>query len=294
MISDTKVTILTPTYNRAHTLPQLYNSLLRQSDKRFSWVIVDDGSSDATREVVSGFAANFPLKYIYKQNAGKHTAINCGMQSIDSEFTFIVDSDDYLKDNAIELINRWIVDIAGVTGLAGVAGLSVDEENKVMGQFPNNCEYIDCFNSERKLCKLLGDKAEVYKTELLKSHPFPVYEDERFMPESIVWNQFSLEGLKVRWYKDCIKVCKYLEDGLTSATKNIDYFKKNYKGYRDDYALNLKVFRFPYNYLSVSVFYARCKAIKRTKGCFDNFEVNIFEKNLITLLGEFRYFLGRF
>lgn len=300
MRSHIWITILTPTYNRAYTLPRLYKSLCRQSCKDFMWLIVDDGSVDDTKDVVSSFKADFPLHYIYKENGGKHTALNTGMKYITTDYTFIVDSDDYLRDNAIESANRWIDDISGISGFAGVAGvtgiagLKCDEENKVIGQFPKNYKYIDCLNSERKQHKLLGDKAEIYKTELLKTHPFPVYDDERFMPESIIWNQFSLEGYKVRWYKECIKVCEYLSDGLTSATRCKNHFKENYKGYRDDCALNLKVLRFPYNYSSASVFYARCCDIKKTKRCLASFELSFLERVIIILVGRCRYYLERY
>lgn len=294
MDSDIKVTILTPTYNRAHTLVRLYNSLCRQSDRRFSWMIVDDGSSDNTKDIVEKFEDDFEIKYIYKKNGGKHTALNTGIQKICTEYTFIVDSDDYLKDNAIELVNKWVDDVAGMAGIAGVAGMCVNELGAMIGQFPDGCEYIDCLNSERKKYHLLGDKAEVYKTQLLKSHPFPVYKDELFMPESIIWNQFSLQGLKVRWHKECIKVCMYLEDGLTSAARNIEHFKRNYKGYRDDCALNLKVYKFPYNYSAASVFYARCCAAGNPWHCLDDLGITVIKKIVISIIGSIRYKVGRY
>ena len=298
MNTDIKVTVLTPTFNRDYILTNLFNSLCRQSDQRFLWLIVDDGSSDNTREVVGSFEENFEIQYIYKENGGKHTAINVGMQWIHTEYTFIVDSDDYLKDNAIELINKWIEETSGITGLAGIAGCRVNEENKIIGQFPNKCEYIDCLNSERRKYKLIGDKAEVYKTDLLKSHPFPIYEDERFLPESVVWNQFSLEGLKIRWYKEGIMTCGYLKDGLTSATKNIDHFRKNFKGYRDEFIISMQVLKFPYSYSAASVFYARCCAIGKSKNCLkdggDYSEVCCAGRILILLMGQFRHKIGRY
>ena len=92
------LTILTPTYNRAGMLPQLYNSLKKQACKDFEWVIVDDGSTDNTQEVVKAWllGSDFPIRYFYKENGGKHTALNYAVQKIESELTFIVDSDDTL------------------------------------------------------------------------------------------------------------------------------------------------------------------------------------------------------
>lgn len=292
-----KTTILTPTYNRAYILPRLYDSLMKQKDKHFIWLIVDDGSDDNTKEIVEGFKQqDFLIRYVYKENGGKHTAINWGMKFIETDYTFIVDSDDFLKDNAMELVNQWVDEIEELPKFAGVAGTRVkdDKVNSVIGQFPDDCEYIDCLNSERKQKKLLGDKAEVYKTELLKQNPFPEYKDEKFIPESIVWNMFSLMGLNVRWHKEGIVVCTYLEDGLTYATKKISHFKKNFQGYKDDCKLSLKVMKFPYNYSVGSVFYAKCYALEKLEGCLDDFDLSSLEKLLIKILGIIRYQMGRY
>lgn len=294
MDSDIKVTVLTPTFNRAHTLPRLYDSLCRQTDRRFVWLIVDDGSSDQTGEAAGGFEGDFEIQYIYKENGGKHTAVNAGVEHVHTEYTFIVDSDDHLREHAIKLVNGWIEETSGITGLAGIAGLKANESGDIIGQFPDHCEYIDCLNSERRKYRLMGDKAEIYKTELLKSHPFPVYADERFMPESVIWNLFSLEGLKVRWYKKCIEVCEYREDGLTSSMKNMDHFRDNFKGYRDDCIMNLKVLEFPYNYSAVSVFYARCCAAGKREGCLDDLGLSSIEKNVMRFMGRLRCQTGRY
>lgn len=292
-----EVTILTPTYNREYTLPRLYNSLLNQSDMRFIWVIVDDGSTDNTKELVESFKTdNFPIMYLHKGNGGKHTAVNLGVKYIDTEYTFIVDSDDFLRENAIELVNKWIEEIDGIKGFAGISGVRVynEEGQNVIGEFPDNCEYIDCLNSERKRNKLMGDKAEIYKTELLKQNPFPEYKNEKFIPESVVWNKFALMGLKVRWHKEGIVVCEYLKDGLTSAVNQRDYFEKNYKGYRLDCEVSLKALKFPYNYSAASVFYAKSRAIGKAKKCLDGINITLFEKMLIKVLGMIRYQWGRY
>ena len=95
------LTIVTPTYNRAYILPKLFQALCVQSCKDFVWLIVDDGSADNTREVIDGFSADFSIQYIYKANGGKHTALNVGIETITTELTVIVDSDDYLLPDAV-------------------------------------------------------------------------------------------------------------------------------------------------------------------------------------------------
>lgn len=102
------VTVLTPTFNRG-SLNNLYQSLQKQTIKDFEWLLVDDGSTDDTKNIAEEMRekAEFPMRYIYKENGGKHTALNVGVKQITSELTFIVDSDDTLVPDAIETILQY-------------------------------------------------------------------------------------------------------------------------------------------------------------------------------------------
>ena len=102
------VTVLTPTYNRGHLLGKLYDSLCRQTDKSFQWLIIDDGSVDNTEDVVKNFCAMnvLSIEYHKKNNGGKHTALNYSHSYIKGGYVVIVDSDDYLLPCAIEEIRR--------------------------------------------------------------------------------------------------------------------------------------------------------------------------------------------
>ena len=117
---------------------------------------------------------------------------------------------------------RGRTDIAGVAGLKGTTERVVGERLK--------CEYIDATNLERKKYGLLGDKAEVYKTQILKQYPFPEFEGENFLRESAVWDRIAKEGLKLRWYNNIIYLCEYIEDGLTKNTSTETY-KRNFNGF---------------------------------------------------------------
>ena len=103
-----RFTVLTPTYNRAHLLPVLYQSLCAQTFRDFEWVIVDDGSMDGTRELVTSWKPFFPIRYTWKPNGGMHTALNVGTRDAQGEFITQVDSDDYCVPHALERFdNRW-------------------------------------------------------------------------------------------------------------------------------------------------------------------------------------------
>lgn len=234
------ISILTPTYNRAYTLERLYLSLVEQTVYDFEWIIIDDGSADCTREIVEKWEKSlFCITYFFKKNEGKHTAINIGVKMAKGEYIFIVDSDDYLLSDAIKRINEWVDSIKNDQRFAGVSGLRGYTEKKEIGERPKS-QYVDCTNLERKKYSLRGDKAEVYKRDILLKYPFPVFEGEHFLPEDIVWNAIARDGYLIRWYNEIIYIGEYLPDGLTMGGKKEDKRIDNFGGYTAREQLNVK------------------------------------------------------
>lgn len=232
------LTIFTPTYNRAYILPKLYESLCEQeSDKYgFEWLIIDDDSDDDTRNLVEKWIVekkSFEIRYFRQDHGGKHRALNKAFDLAKGEFLFIVDSDDELTPNAVSLINTWLLDIREQSDFAGVAGLKISNSGEIWGgnvEFANS--YVDATNFEREKYHLLGDKAEVYRTSLLKQFKFPEIPNEYFVTEDYCWMQIAAAGYKLRWFNQPIYICEYLEDGLTNTGANsIIGHAKNYKGY---------------------------------------------------------------
>lgn len=223
------ITIFTPTYNRRQLIDNLYHSLLAQTDKNFEWLIIDDGSTDDTEKYFSELTSKpqpFPIRYLKQVSGGKHRAINKGVQNANGKLFFIVDSDDYLTENAIEKINQWITTLDNSHKWAGISGLRGFSKNSVVGQH-SDFSYIDAKNNERRKYNLLGDKAEVYFTDVLKQHPFPEIPGENFISEEIVWNAIARDGYYLRWFNEIIYICDYLEGGLT---KDNDKDKSNPQG----------------------------------------------------------------
>ncbi len=216
------ITILTPTYNRRNTLPALYESLAKQTQKDFLWMVVDDGSSDGTQELVQGWAgvSEFPIQYFYQDNGGKHTALNSGIGTVRSDLIFIVDSDDTLPEEAVETILRYHRKYAGTKGLCGYSFLRCYPDGKVNeGYYPED-ERIDTYVNARINAGIGGDKAEVFYTEVLKQFPFPVYEGEKYVPEDLVWVQMSGPYRMVH-INQCVYISEYLEGGLTRSGKRM-------------------------------------------------------------------------
>lgn len=212
------ITVFTPTYNRAYILPKLYESLCKQTSMDFEWLIVDDGSSDTTTELVANYKLQntpFPILYFRQENAGKHIAINRGVQEAKGELFFIVDSDDQLTEDAIEWINVTYSQIKGLDIFAGLSGIRVYPDGRRIGGGPD-WGTIDATNLERVTkYRIAGDMAEIYITDILRQYPFPSFAGERFCPEAMVWNRIA-QKYKLRYCHHPIYICEYLEDGLTA------------------------------------------------------------------------------
>lgn len=224
------VTVFTPTYNRLLMLQRLYKSLEKQTLKMFEWVIVDDGSNDGTYEYLLKIKqeATFDMTVIKQKNAGKHVAINKGVSVAEGKMFFIVDSDDYLCENAIESILDIEAKLPDKNKFAGISGLRITPEGKMVGTSFEQ-EFIDCTAFERDKYNITGDKAEVYFTDILKRYPFPVFEGENFLTESVVWYRIANDGYKVRWTNAAFYICDYQKGGLSDTTGKCS---RCFKGYQ--------------------------------------------------------------
>ena len=235
------ISILTPTYNRADLLIRLFKSLLNQTSFDFEWMIVDDGSTDETKNLVENFKnEKFNVKYIYKENGGKHTALNIGINEINSKLTFIVDSDDWLDSNAIKTIKQDYEKYKNNSKLAGFSYLRMFPDGKINVETGSKENRIDSYNIVRVLENRIGDMAEVYYTEILKQFPFPEFKDERFLGEDVVWIEIG-KKYDLVFINQPIYVSDYLADGLTQNRRknNIKSSKGCY--YRSQIMLSIKL-----------------------------------------------------
>lgn len=216
-----KLSIFTATYNRAYILPKLYESLCRQSCFDFEWILIDDGSSDNTVSMIQQWKKKekpFKIKFIQTKHGGKIRALNKAVSIAQGDFFLIVDSDDYLKEFAVEWIFSVIPLINDNPSFAGFSGIRCKSNDDYIRKPDfNGAAYIDCLNTERLKYKLDADMAEVYKTSILRKYPFPECDGETYIPENVVWDQIALDGYCLRWYDKKIYVCEYLEDGITKG-----------------------------------------------------------------------------
>ena len=212
-----EVTVLTPTYNRGENLRKLYQTLVDQSNKDFEWVLIDDGSEDNTEEIVKQFINEnkVSIRYYKKANGGKHRALNMGIEKINTDLTFIVDSDDWIENNAIEKINYYHKKYKNENTICGYSFLRRNTKGTINGKVLKENEVIDDYINIRINRKdTNSDKAEVWKTKCLKEYPFPEFDGEKFLGEDVVWIQMSLK-YKMVFLKDVISISEYLDEGLT-------------------------------------------------------------------------------
>lgn len=225
-----KITVFTPTYNRAYIIEKLYHSLQRQTFTNFEWLVIDDGSIDNTEELFNQWISQnnfFKLRYYKQKNGGKCRAINRALDLAQGELFFTVDSDDYLTDDALEKIVEWekqLPDNEKYCGVAGNLGTSPTETSNTIFQG----EYYEGTLLDRYK-NVDGERAIVFYTQLHRKYKYPEIPGEKFMTEAVVYNRIANDGYKIRFYNDIIWVYKYIEDGLTKAGNSI--FIDNPKGF---------------------------------------------------------------
>lgn len=189
------VTVITPTFNRATTIKRCWSSLKQQSNQNFQWLIIDDGSTDNTAAVVNNFRKetfDFDIDYHFKDNGGKHTALNYSHQYIKGDYVLILDSDDLLTTDAIDIVlttwntNKSNHEIAGITFMKSMDGKSA---NARMPKDHILSDHID-FRINKGIS---GDCCETLRTSVFKNYLFPEIKGENFLGESMLWTTVALK-----------------------------------------------------------------------------------------------------
>lgn len=211
---DKTLTIFTPAYNRTHTIGRTYESLCRQTCKDFEWLIIDDGSTDNTRQVVEGWIADnkIPIRYIYQENQGMHGAHNTAYKNIQTELNTCIDSDDWMPDDAVEkIVGFWKQ--YGSDQVAGIVGLDATENGVVIGdRFPMGLKETTLREYYEDL-KGTGDKKLVYRTSIICSVPeYPLFEGERYV--GLVYKYHMIDELMpLLVSNDVYVIVDYQDDG---------------------------------------------------------------------------------
>lgn len=214
------ITVFTPTFNRAYLLPRLYESLCNQTSQDFKWLIIDDGSSDDTKDIVYRWISEnkISIEYFFKENGGMHTGHNVAYELIETELNLCIDSDDYMTTEAITLIiNFWKNNKSNK--YAGILGLDIYKNGQIVSnkKFPKDVKSGKYFELKGKY-GLRGDIKFVYRTDIIKKYPaYPVYEQEKFTPLGYKYLLID-QDYDMLFLNEPLCVVEYMEDG---STKNI-------------------------------------------------------------------------
>ena len=212
------LTIFTPAYNRAYTLPRTYKSLCRQSCHDFEWLIIDDGSTDNTKALVEQWQQEnkIPIRYIYQENQGMHGAHNTAYRNISTELNTCIDSDDWMPDDAVEKIIQFWKE-KGSNNYAGIIGLDTYESGVIIGcSFPDNLiattlrDYYELYGGR-------GDKKIVYRTDVITKYPeYPIFQGERYVGLAYKYHLVD-EDYKLLTLNQPLVIVDYQEDGSSRS-----------------------------------------------------------------------------
>lgn len=242
------ITIFTPTYNRAYILPNAYKSLLQQESLLFKWLIVDDGSTDNTEDLVNAWIAEnkIEINYIKQKNAGKMASHNKGATECDTELFMCLDSDDILCQNAIKsIVAHWnrekkesknilLSGIIAPKRVLNTKGLSA-KKNVI----PNDLHY----STLRDLYKngYQGETVLVFRTQVIKKYPFPIFQGEKFISEASAYERID-EKYQYSLMKEYVMNCEYQPNGYTQ--NGLRYMVQNPLG--SAYCSNLRSKKKPF------------------------------------------------
>lgn len=232
MVNEKKlITVFTPTFNRKDCLHLCYGSLCKQTNKNFIWLIIDDGSTDDTYDLVKSWLSidnGFEIKYIFKENGGMHTAHNKAYEIIETELNVCIDSDDYMTENAIQdIVDCW-KNIKNKKNVAGIIALDIFKSGEIVGNLlPNNKDYItlsDYYSNGGK-----GDKKLIYRTDIIKSiPPYPVFEGEKYVGLAFKYDLID-QNYFLKIMNKPVCVVEYREDG--SSNNMFSQYINNPKGF---------------------------------------------------------------
>lgn len=227
------ITILTPTYNRVHTLQRLFDSLITQENMSFEWLVIDDGSTDTTKKLIDSFNEKklIDIRYFYQENKGKPSAINLGIKKSSKDYIFIVDSDDVITNDCISVLSSEIkTHLANKNVFSGLCFRKGNLDGSELGKKITNTNLkYELYHSTdiKNLFKV--DMAYCFKKKYMEKNIFPKFEDEKFVPELYIWNKITDTHLVYTYMNKVLYLCEYMPDGLSANFKS--QLRKNPNGF---------------------------------------------------------------
>ena len=215
-------TVFTPTYNRAHTLHRVFDSLCAQTFRDFEWLVVDDGSTDNTSELIAAWikSAGFPIRYFRQPHSGGHIAYNLAIREGQGEMLASINSDDALVPHALQRIRAlWFeIPVPERSSVFSVAGLCRDQHGrKISRQFPTSPFDVDVREYMFVHRRFAGEKWGAAPMEAVRKFPFPEIAGTNFIPEGVQGMQMGRVYKTIRFVNEVFRIY-YVNDSATGAT----------------------------------------------------------------------------
>ncbi len=254
-MSEVKITIVTPSYNRAHTLTRVYDSLKKQTFRDFKWIIMDDGSTDNTKEIVDNFKSEglLEIEYFWNENQHKFITVFEGIKKVTSQYFMIVDSDDSYPTDSLQILFDEVEKISNQDEYISVMGLSQYTDGKIVGnQYPNNGFDGSIFDMRYKY-KVRGDKFGIFITktyqQLLKNFDYSPYKNKGYIPQSVFFNTYDADGVQTKFVNKVVRNY-HLDDDDVNSVSNTRWTGKNTFGLLEGYrsflnSYGAKLFSYP-------------------------------------------------
>ena len=217
-----RYTVFTPTYNRKSLLERLYLYLRSEQYPDMEWIIVDDGSTDDTKEFVEAITDNvvFSIRYFFQNNKGKYSAFNKAIEEAKGDYFICIDSDDLYINHAFTTLDKYIPLIK--ENNAGLCYLSsyINDTGIVIGDsFPERLKEANLIDIQYKY-RIHGDKGILHRTEVLKKYRFPIIESEKFITETVLYGQISKDYTYIL-INEIIELKDYQDNGLSKNYRKL-------------------------------------------------------------------------
>jgi glycosyltransferase involved in cell wall biosynthesis len=233
MADSVLFTVFTPTYNRAHTLHRVYDSLCAQTLRDFEWLVIDDGSTDGTAELIVNWAksADFPIRYFKQEHSGRHIAHNSAIREARGQFFLPLDSDDACLPVALErMLHHWnAIPAAERACFGGVEGLCIDQNGRLIGDRYPSDPFDTTLRQRKYLYRLRGEKWGFAVTEIARRFPFPEISATQFVPEGTVYHELA-KTYKDRCVNEVFRVYYIDDPGTGGAISQRNRFRDDAPG----------------------------------------------------------------
>ena len=249
------ITIVTPSFNRVHTLSRVFKSLKQQTFKDFKWIIMDDGSTDETKVLVTSFKEENPFEIDYYWNPNRHKFITVfeGIKKINTPYFMIMDSDDTYPINALEILFQEVDAIPNQDEFISVMGLSNFTDGSIVGDLYPKGGFDGSIFDMRYKYKVRGDKNGIFITKtyqrLLQDFDYSIYEGKGYIPQSVFFNTYDANGVKTRFVNRVVRTY-HLDESDKNSVSNTRWSGKNTFGLMEGHRSFLnsyknKLFKYP-------------------------------------------------